>query len=80
MTLSPRCPDPSARDLDAPLSHTLERDRLRRRERRLALVVRELRARAEIRRSASGTVPEPLGRAIADFQAELRAVRAALRG
>jgi hypothetical protein len=61
------------------LAETLERDRLVRRERRLELVVRELRVRAEARRAGTGRVPEPLGRALAHFQSELRSVRAALR-
>ena len=61
------------------LAATLEQDRLRRRERRLNLVVRELRARAEAGRTQSGRVPEPLGRALSDFETELRSVRARLR-
>ena len=51
---------------------------LRNRERRLKLVVRELRARADARRSKGGRVPAPLGHALADYEAELRDVRARL--
>ena len=61
------------------LANVLERDRLERRERRLELVVGELRARAEARRAKSGRVPEPLGAALAGFQSELRTVRSLLR-
>ena len=60
------------------IAATLERDRLQHRERRLRLVVRELRARADARRTQSGHVPAPLGGALADFERELRRVSARL--
>ena len=52
----------------------LERDRLLQRERQLVLVLRELRARARAS-NGNGRVPPGLGRAIADFEGELRDVR-----
>ena len=61
------------------LAAVLERDALERRERRLELVVRELRVRAEARRTRIGHVPAPLRRALDDFQSELREVRSRLR-
>ena len=60
------------------LGATLERDRLLHRKRRLELVVRELRARADATRARSGRVPAPLGSALAEFQSELHAVRGRL--
>ena len=63
---------------DRSLAVRLERDRLKRREHRLDLVVRELRARAQSKREQHGRVPAPLGTALAEFQAELRAVRSRL--
>jgi hypothetical protein len=60
------------------LAATLERDGLERRERRLELVVRELRARAELRRARTGRVPPSLRRTLGGLQSELRAVRARL--
>jgi hypothetical protein len=48
-------------------------------ERRLELVVRELRGRADAQTAVSGKVAEPLGRALADFESRLRAVRAGAR-
>jgi hypothetical protein len=56
----------------------LERQRLEHRAGRLRLVLAELRKRAAAA-SASGSVPPPLQRAIADFSAEHARVRAALR-
>jgi hypothetical protein len=51
---------------------------LRHRERRLKLVVNELRAHTDARRSRGGRVPAPLGHALAEYEAELRDVRARL--
>ena len=68
----------AAEQVDQSLAVRLERDRLRHRERRLSLVVRELRTRADARREEDGRVPAPLGSALGQFQAELRAVRSRL--
>jgi hypothetical protein len=57
------------------LAATLERERLELRERRLTLVVRELRGRAASKRAETGRVPAALGRALAQFEDELRDVR-----
>ena len=62
----------------SPLGQCLERDRLSRRARRLELVVRELRVRADARTSDGGSVPAPLGRALSEFATELHRVRARL--
>ena len=62
-----------------PLGTHLLRERLEHRERRLHLVVRELRARADARRALDGRVPAALGRAIADFENDLRATRRRIR-
>jgi hypothetical protein len=66
---------PATRKL--PVAH--ERDRLERQERRLNHVVRELRTRATAQRADAGKVPEPLGRALAEFESQLRTVRSTLR-
>lgn len=60
------------------LAATLERDGLQQRERRLRLVVHELRGRADERRARNGHVPAPMGTALAEFETELRNVRAQL--
>jgi hypothetical protein len=56
----------------------LELERLRHKEQRLRLTIRELRVRARSR-SADGSVPEGLRRALRDFERDLRAVRSRLR-
>jgi hypothetical protein len=55
----------------------LELERLRHKERRLRLTIRELRVRARSR-SGDGGVPDGLRRALQDFEADLRRVRARL--
>jgi hypothetical protein len=55
----------------------LELERLRHKEQRLRLTIRELRVRARSR-SGDGGVPEGLHRALQDFEADLRRVRARL--
>ena len=56
----------------------LELERLRHQEQRLRLTIRELRVRARSR-SADGSVPEGLRRALHDFERDLRRVRSRLR-
>ena len=61
------------------LRSRLERHGLERRERRLELVVAELRDRADASRPSKGSVPAPLGRALVDVESQLDAVRARMR-
>ena len=56
----------------------LELERLRHKERRLSMTIRELRVRARSR-TADGSVPEGLRRALRDFERDLRRVRSRLR-
>jgi len=55
----------------------LEVERLRHKEQRLRLTIRELRVRARSR-SADGSVPDGLRRALRDFERDLRRVRSRL--
>lgn len=63
-------------------SHTLgaalERDRLERRVSRIAVAVAALRQRASEHRREPGTAPQPIGQAIADFEAQIAALNARL--
>jgi hypothetical protein len=63
----------------ASLGSSLLDRRLAHRDRRLALVVRSLDARASALSAAGGSVPHGLVTALAHFRAELAAVQAALR-
>jgi hypothetical protein len=60
------------------IAEHLELERLRHKEQRLRLTIRELRVRARSR-SDDGSVPEGLRRALQDFEHQLRAVRSRLR-
>ena len=55
----------------------LELERLRHKEQRLRLTIRELRVRARSR--DDGSVPDGLRRALRDFERDLRSVRSRLR-
>jgi hypothetical protein len=59
---------------DVTLGSKLERDRLERRARRVALVIKMLRNRAGEHREGGGVPPPPLRHAIADFEAQAAAL------